>query len=279
MAAATLSACVQTQLAISLSDVELAYRKDGSSKCILRIPDLQIRRGQVVAILGPSGCGKTTFLQMICGIQKPGQTLRGRIQIAGQTARQAIGAGLVSLSFQTPVLMPWRTAAQNVMLPFQLKGIPDRDGALRGRASHALSKVCLADSLNEYPDALSSGMKSRVAVAQAMVCGAEILLFDEVFGTLDEPTRVHIDLELRSLNCVEMRKTILLVTHSIDEALLLGDRVVIFRRELKCESDNTILRDIPVHFRKRDRSLLGNSEFTDLRSEIHELFVMCGWTL
>lgn len=248
--------------AIEVRDLNFATR----SGPVVRIPELNVEERQIVVILGPSGCGKTTFLLLLCGLLavNKGATVR----LLGRSVTDVRKAGLVSISFQTPVLMPWRTAFKNVGLALELKGVsPDKT-----ELSRALHRVHLDSDAQEYfPEALSSGMRSRVAVAQAMASRAKVLLMDEVFGTLDESTRTKMDLMLREINAAEMQATILFVTHSIDEALLLGDRVLIFRK-LGAAATSNVLHDIEVKLSERTHRTRYTPEFLQQKQRLEGFF-------
>lgn len=269
-AASCCRATVSEELSIEISNLEFSH---SLPEKMLRIPELKIIKGDVVAILGPSGCGKTTFLQIISGLHRSTSYTSAYIRLAGMSISEAVTTGLVSLSFQTPVLMPWLTAAENVMLPLQLRNTIKRSSDAQAEVMEALKCVQMAEWKDTFPRALSSGMRSRVAVAQAMVSRSKILLLDEVFGTLDEPTRVEVDVQLRRLNDSHMQSTIVLVTHSIEEALLLADRVLIFRKKLENDTDITILEDKVIRLPSRDRRIRATTLFQDLKSEIEDLFV------
>jgi NitT/TauT family transport system ATP-binding protein len=274
------------QPAIDISNLEFSVRRHagggplatgGGYRTIIRVPDLHIQRESIVTILGPSGCGKTTLLKLIAGLHDSHEKnahLTGRIRVADRCVAEAVKLGLVSISFQTPVVMRWRTAYDNVTLPLELAGRFVKSTADQ-RICNSLKMVKLDHASGWYPEALSSGMLSRVAVAQAMVCGAKILLMDEVFGTLDEANRVSMNLMLRDMNCRFMHSTILFVTHSIEEALLLGDRVLVFR-DLLGQSDKvapSIVADIVPRLESRTRAITYSTEFLDQKSVIDEILL------
>jgi ABC-type nitrate/sulfonate/bicarbonate transport system ATPase subunit len=186
----------------------------------LRDIDLTVRRGEFVCIVGPSGCGKSTFLNLIAGFDSPS---RGELRLGGEPiTRPGADRGVV---FQEHALFPWLTVRQNVAFGPSVRHVPrvhadphvDRYLALVGLSSFAAM----------YPDQLSGGMRQRVAIARALVNDPEILLMDEPFGALDLLTRESLQKELARI-WMETGKTVVFVTHSIDEAVLLGDRVVVF---------------------------------------------------
>jgi len=175
--------------------------------------DAAIAKGGATALLGPSGCGKTTLLRMMASLEHPDR---------GTVAR---GEGAVGLCFQEPRLLPWRTVIDNVALPLELAGVA-RDERL-ARAREAIARVRLDDAALRFPRELSGGMRMRAALARALVTRPTYLFLDEPFGALDEVTRHELDEELRALWERE-RFTLVLVTHSVPEAIYLAERVLIF---------------------------------------------------
>jgi NitT/TauT family transport system ATP-binding protein len=181
--------------------------------------DLAVERGEFLAIVGPSGCGKSTLLRMIAGLH---QATSGQVRVAGQTVtRPQTALGIV---FQSPVLLDWRTALDNVLIQIELRGMDAR--AYRERAIGLLQSVGLADFIDAYPAELSGGMRQRVAIVRALIHDAPLLLMDEPFGALDALTREQMRVDLEAL-WLAASKTVVFITHSIDEAVLLADRVVV----------------------------------------------------
>ena len=183
---------------------------------------LDINEGEFVSIIGPSGCGKTTLLRIVGGLLTP--TL-GTVRIDEASPDEARRQRLFGAVFQDSALLPWRTAAQNVSLSIELRGVAD--GNDKGRDIDELLETVKLDGFqNSYPYQLSGGMKQRVALARALAARPRILLMDEPFGSLDEITRTDMGYEL--LRIWERRPTtVLFVTHSIAEAVMLSDRVVV----------------------------------------------------
>ena len=179
--------------------------------------DLDVREGELCVLVGPSGCGKSTLLRILAGLETPDG---GTIEIRRSRDRRA----LTAMVFQEPSALPWLTVRANVAYGLRMQGVAtaQRDAVAAGY----IEKVGLARFAGAYPYQLSGGMKQRVSVARAFASDPEILLMDEPFGSLDELTRLGLQDELLRL-FEETRKTILFVTHSIDEALTLGDRVVV----------------------------------------------------
>jgi len=175
---------------------------------------------EFVCIVGPSGSGKTTLLRLLAGLLRP---TRGEVLLEGQSLRRPRrGTGFV---FQQANLMPWRTVAQNIELPLELEGEPPE--ATRRRAAELLSLVGLEGFASSYPRDLSGGMAQRVAIARALVHDPDLLLLDEPFGSLDALTRERMNAELLRIWSLHQR-TVVMVTHSISEAVLLSDRILVF---------------------------------------------------
>jgi NitT/TauT family transport system ATP-binding protein len=193
--------------------------KDGEEIRALEEVNLAIRNGEFISVVGPSGCGKTTLLKILAGIL---DRTAGEVTIAGRNlSGPSRELGVV---FQAPVLLPWRTVLQNVMVPVEVQ---KRDRTtFEARARALLAMVDLSGFESKYPAELSGGMQQRVGICRALVHDPSFLLMDEPFGALDAMTRETMNEELQRI-WAENRKTILLVTHSIPEAVYLADRVVV----------------------------------------------------
>ncbi|UST52573.1 ABC transporter ATP-binding protein (plasmid) [Comamonadaceae bacterium OTU4NAUVB1] len=193
--------------------------KDGATVVALHDVGFEVRRGEFVTVVGPSGCGKSTLLRILAGLEGASG---GVAALDGRAVRGP--SRDVGVVFQAPVLLPWRTVLQNVLVPAQIQG---RDLALATeRAMHYLALVGLEKFATKYPGELSGGMQQRVGIARAFVNDPMVLLMDEPFGALDAMTRETMNLELHKLKA-RTGATIMLVTHSIPEAVFLGDRVVV----------------------------------------------------
>ena len=204
---------------IELAAVAKSYRRDGRETRALEHIDLSIAAGEFVAIVGPSGCGKSTLLRLVAGLLLP---TAGDVRVdRRRVEKPQTDLGIV---FQSPVLLDWRTAIENVLVQVELRGQDPRK--FRERAQRLLAQVGLAEFADRYPHELSGGMRQRVAIARALIHDAPLLLMDEPFGALDALTREQMRLDLEAL-WLDTRKTVLFVTHSIDEAVLLADRVVV----------------------------------------------------
>jgi NitT/TauT family transport system ATP-binding protein len=208
---------------VELDGVAKVYRRGHGAAAretvALEAVDLAVRDGEFLAIVGPSGCGKSTLLRIVAGLHLP---TSGEARVGGRLVdRPQTELGIV---FQQPVLLDWRTALDNVLVQIELRGLDP--AAYRERALRLLSQVGLAEFADRYPHELSGGMRQRVAIARALIHDAPLLLMDEPFGALDALTREQMRLDLEAL-WMSTRKTVLFITHSIDEAVLLSDRVVV----------------------------------------------------
>lgn len=180
---------------------------------------LSVSDGEFVSIVGPSGCGKSTFLSLVAGLVP---TSAGSIKVAGKAVTQpSIDVGIV---FQGALLLDWRTVLENIMVPVEVMGLPRKE--YRQRALDLVEMSGLAQFANHYPWQLSGGMQRRVAICRALVYNPPILLLDEPFGALDAMTRDYMNIELMRI-WQQSRKTVILITHSISEAVLLSDRVAV----------------------------------------------------
>ncbi len=220
----------------------------------------EVDRGEFVTLVGPSGCGKTTLMMIIGGLVDANH---GGVEIDGEAVRGPFtNLGIV---FQNPELLDWRTSLKNILLQIEIRGLSQRQYS--PVALDLLRQVGLDGFAEKYPHELSGGMKQRVALCRALVHDPEILLLDEPFGALDALTRDQMNVDLQHI-WLEKRKTAILVTHSIDEAVWLSDRVLVMTpRPARIAEDIRI--DLP-----RPRSLqLKNSEaFNAYTGRVRELF-------
>ncbi|THH34516.1 ABC transporter ATP-binding protein [Aliishimia ponticola] len=188
----------------------------GGQVAALRRMSLTVREGDFISLLGPSGCGKSTALRLIAGLMPP--TL-GKIEwVGGQ------GAGDLGVVFQEPTLMPWATVAQNVWLPFRLRGQSFK--SVKDKVFEALALVGLEKFHDSYPRELSGGMKMRVSIARALVTRPRLILMDEPFAALDEITRQKLNDDLLALRA-KTGATVIFVTHSVFESVFLSDRILV----------------------------------------------------
>ncbi len=194
---------------------------DSSQKQIVALKDISLRveDGSFTCIVGPSGCGKTTLLTLVAGLQMPSQ---GSVELNNQVVTKPLGE--VGFVFQTDALVEWRKVLGNVMLPIEIKGLKKED--YLDKAIALLNNTGLGDFINHYPKELSGGMRQRASICRAMVHDPPLLLMDEPFGALDAFTRDHLSIELQRI-WMQKEKTVLFVTHNIQESVFLGDEVIL----------------------------------------------------
>lgn len=241
-----------TQPLLTTEGVSKEYRSGSQQVTALSGLDLEIREGEFLSLLGPSGCGKSTALNIMGGLLEPsdGVVTVGGTQLAGP--RRDIG-----MMFQKAVMFPWRTTLQNVLLPVEVFGWPVK--AYRERALELLEMVGIREFADSYPWQLSGGMQQRAALCRVLVHDPKLLLLDEPFGALDEFTRETMNLELLRLQA-HTGKTVVLVTHNINEAVFMSDRIAVMTpRPGKLEG--IIEVDFP---RPREPELMRIQEFADV---------------
>jgi NitT/TauT family transport system ATP-binding protein len=218
--------------------------------------DIDVNEGEFLSIVGPSGCGKSTFLNVLLGLIKPdsGDLRLHNKPLSGPGTDRA-------MVFQEFGLLPWRTVQHNVELGLELKGVPQ--ASRRKTSDHFIHMVGLTGFEGHYPHELSGGMKQRVGLARALATDPDVLLMDEPFAALDAQTRDLMQIELlRIWN--EARKTVLFVTHQIDEAIYLSDRVMVMTKR-PGHAKKIFHIDLP---RPRDYEMRVTPEFNDLKLEI-----------
>ncbi len=207
--------------AIQLDGVSCIFPARPGERAYTAVADvhLVVGRGEFVAIVGPTGCGKSTLLNVAAGLLQPSA---GRVEIFGE-ALAGLNANAGYL-FQSDALMPWRTALDNVAIGLEFRGA-GRDEAAR-RGTEWLQRVGLSGHIHKYPHEMSGGMRKRVALAQTLILDPQILLMDEPFSALDVQTRILMENELLDL-WSEARKSVMFVTHDLEEAISLADRIVV----------------------------------------------------
>jgi NitT/TauT family transport system ATP-binding protein len=239
---------------ITIQNVGKVYGAGRKQVEALRGVDLDIRDNEFVCLVGPSGCGKSTLLRMIADLQRPSAG-----EIAVTTSANAVRPSAVV--FQDYSIYPWKTVADNVRFSLLAQGLPKKE--MDERVKLWLAKLQLSAFADHYPSQLSGGMRQRVAIARAMVVESDILLMDEPFAALDAQLRRILQEELLSL-WQDMRRTVLFITHNLDEAILLGDRVVVMSGR-----PGRIIGDFEVPFgRPRDAEIRGSGEFAALEQEL-----------
>lgn len=251
-----------TQPFLTLKHVSKSFGPANRRNDVLANVNLQVARGEFVAILGYSGSGKTTLISLIAGLQQPD---RGEVLVDGQ---RVTGPGHDrGVVFQNYSLLPWLSVFDNVLLGVDQSHPTWDSGQKREHVEKYLKMVSLAPAKNKKPQQLSGGMKQRVAVARALAMSPEILLLDEPLGALDALTRATLQDEIERI-WEQERKTVVLITNHVDEALLLADRIVPLTGGPKATLGPSFIVDIP---RPRDRTALNHDRrFQQLRTEVNE---------
>ncbi len=238
---------------VSVRGLAKSFTLNGQKLNVLRGLDLDVRGGEVLAIVGPSGSGKTTLLRVLAGLETPEL---GEVRIDGVPVR---GVGTErAVIFQEPRLLPWLTVIDNVSFGLEVRGVSRQEA--RERARRSIQLVGLRDFADAWPRQLSGGMAQRVGIARALTVQPEILLLDEPFGALDAMTKITMQEELTRI-WREERVTMILVTHDLEEAIYLADRVLVLAKE---HGARPRLIDVPLR-RPRDR---GETEFVAMRRRL-----------
>ncbi len=249
---------------ISIAGVGKTYAGDGEPIAALADINLDIAPGEFVAIVGPSGCGKSTLLKCVAGLQP---VTAGDVFV--RQARVQSPPDNMAIVFQRDVLLDWRTVLDNVLIVVEFKGLKRQ--AFEGRAHQLLKKYGLDGYAHRYPWELSGGMRQRVAICRALIVDPDLLLMDEPFGALDAMTRDDLNAELERL-WYENRKTVLFITHGIDEAVYLADRVVVMAR-----NPGQVAEIVPIDIpRPRPLSIRQSQEFGRYVQHIRHLFASLG---
>lgn len=223
----------------------------------LGVVNLSINRGEFVCVIGPSGCGKSTLIRILGGILEP--TTGTVLYDGGKAPARAI-------VFQSSNLMPWYTVRENIALPLKIQGKSSEEAF--AIADKWITKIHLSGFENEWPQNLSGGMAQRVAVARALAQEPQLLLMDEPFGALDALTRYQMSLHLMK-NWERIRPAVLMVTHSISEAVLLSDRIIVFSHR-----PGTIIYEERINFqRPRSSELNDTPEFTAITKKLRKILV------
>lgn len=251
-----------TQSALRVEHVGHVYDDQHGTVDALDDISYEIQPGEFVCLVGPSGSGKSTLLRIVAGLIQPQQ---GRVWLDGQiitAPRSSIG-----IVFQKANLMPWRTVRDNVGLPLEMERLPPAE--IQQRAQVLIDLVGLTGFEESYPRGLSGGMEQRVAIARALIHNPAVLLLDEPFGSLDALTRERMALELTRIWSTQ-QTTVVMVTHSIQEAVFLSDRVLVMT-----DRPGRIAAAIPIELpRPRDLNLLQEERFAEIAGKIRQAIVV-----
>jgi NitT/TauT family transport system ATP-binding protein len=256
------TAATSTGVGVRINHVHKIFEtRDESEVIALQGTSLTIARGEFVAVVGPSGCGKSTLLSMVAGIEGPtqGAILIDDKPLDGPNPR-------TSVVFQNDYLLPWRNVIDNILLPLEIKRLPVEQ--YRDRADSLLVQVGLGGFGKRFPAELSGGMRQRVAICRAIIQEPGLLLMDEPFGALDALTREQMIMDLQSL-WLRLNNTVLFITHGIDEAVFLADRVIVMsprpgRVDLEL--------DIDLPRPRRWKEIHRDSTFTEAVSLVRQRF-------
>tara|TARA_R110001583_G_scaffold72724_1_gene203248 strand:+ start:3248 stop:4063 length:816 start_codon:yes stop_codon:yes gene_type:complete len=241
---------VKNASAFCFQDINKNYQsRDGLNVSALSNINFEVFKKEFVTVVGPSGCGKSTLLKILAGIVNASS---GRIEINGMPQKGP--SSEIGVVFQNPVLLPWRTILNNVLIPAEIQKRDIKES--RKKAYELLDMVGLKGFETKYPKELSGGMQQRVGIARALINDPSILLMDEPFGALDAMTRELMNMELLRLK-KRIGATIMLVTHSIPEAIFLGDRVIIMSPRPGCVEE---IMDIDLPYEK-ELSIINSEHF------------------
>ena len=246
---------------INLSGVSKTYGTGDGKVQSLRPLDFHINDGEFFVVVGPSGCGKSTLLKMISGLLPP---TTGEIRVDGNKVTEPHGD--VGIVFQNALLLPWRNILNNVLMPIDMKG--EKREKYIPRAKELLKMVGLEGFEKKLPWQLSGGMQQRASICRALVHDPKIMMMDEPFGALDAMTREKMNVELSRIQR-QTGKTILLITHSIPEAVFLADKVLVMTER---PGGIAAIYDVPLG-RERNLDVMSNPIFTDLVARIRKHFM------
>jgi ABC-type nitrate/sulfonate/bicarbonate transport system ATPase subunit len=244
---------------VHLDQVGMAFATPGGVFRAVAPMDLKIETGRFVSLVGPSGCGKSTLFNIIAGLVQPTE---GRVLIDGEDATGTIGR--VGYMLQKDLLLPWRTVLDNVILGMEIQGKPVREA--RERALTLLQKYGLAGFENLYPNSLSGGMRQRAALLRTLLFDTDVILLDEPFGALDAQTKLQMQEWLMQL-WSDFRKTVVFVTHDVEEAIYLSDEIQVMGTR-----PGRIMESIEITLtRPRPRSITLTPEFVAIKQRCLEL--------
>jgi nitrate/nitrite transport system ATP-binding protein len=253
----------KTSRFLRIEDVGMSFPTKKGTFVALRNIDLDVARGEFIALIGHSGCGKSTLLNLVAGLldATDGVLLLANKEIKGPGPERGV-------VFQSHSLLPWLTAFENVYLAVEkVFGGKESKAQMKARTSQVLELVGLTHAANKLPGEISGGMKQRVGIARALAMEPKVLLLDEPFGALDALTRAHLQDELMKI-VAATRSTVIMVTHDVDEAVLLSDRIVMMTNGPAATIGEVLSVDLP---HPRDRLQLAHDpKYHDLRSQVLE---------
>ncbi|WP_428911450.1 ABC transporter ATP-binding protein [Niallia sp. Krafla_26] len=240
---------------LSINNVQKSFTNRGKTEQVLKDINLEIKEGEFVSLLGPSGCGKSTLLNIVAGLLNPTE---GNLTLDNQSiTKPGKDRGMV---FQQAALFPWLTVEENIMFPLK-KEMKKKEA--KEVAQKYLQLVQLSQYSKHSPHELSGGMQQRVAIARALAMNPRVLLMDEPFGALDEQTRIRLHGELEKI-WMETKKTILFVTHSIQEAIKLSDRIIVMGTH-----PGRVLKDIKVNIKRpREQHIHEIAQYEEMIMEL-----------
>jgi NitT/TauT family transport system ATP-binding protein len=246
------------ETSIAISNVTKRYPIKGNSDGVVALEDvsLTVDKSEFVALLGPSGCGKSTLLRLMASLEEPTE---GSVTVNGEEPNAMAKRHALGVAFQDHALLPWLSVRDNITLPFSLANKSVDQDAISG----LIELVGLTGFETARPGQLSGGMRQRVSIARSLVLSPDVLLLDEPFGALDAVTRRQMNIELQRIWSQQLITTVL-VTHSVEEALFLADRILVLSAR-----PGRIVREVVVPFeRPRDTGVMRSSEFHDLVDDL-----------
>jgi NitT/TauT family transport system ATP-binding protein len=260
---------MQSDSVISYNNISKTYGEGNEAVTAIENVDLDINRGEFVSVVGPSGCGKTTLLHMTSGIIEPTKneiTINGVNVQSPNHDRKSVG-----LVFQQPVLLEWRTVLDNILLPIEIMSenniLDEGIGHYRERAKELIELVGLEEFGDVYPQELSGGMQQRVSICRSLIYDPEVLLMDEPFGALDALTRDRMNREILRI-WRDTKKTVVFVTHNLEEAIYLSDQVIVLSPRPGQVLD---VIDVDIERPRRD-DVRTDSNFQNLVADAYEYF-------
>ena len=256
---------VKSGVPIRISNVSKTFGEDEDHPFLaLKEVSVDIEAGEFISVVGPSGCGKSTLMLMVAGLLKRS---RGDIVVAGKSVTKPITD--IGIAFQDHLLLEFRSAIANVTLQAEIRGLPKKQ--IETRAKELFQQLRLTEAMNKYPRQLSGGMRQRVSLVRTLVHDPSVLLMDEPFGALDALTRLQVRMDLEAL-WLRRRPTVLFITHSVEEAVGLSDRVLVMS-----PSPGEVVEQIKVDLPRPRPIVLGDApEFGAYVDKIHRHFERMG---